>query len=237
MKLNATWLRNPWPMTIWDMAYQYLVRAGQGDAKAKAEVDGIKAAAAQGDPRAAQVKTNFDAVAKMIIKGLPKPSVFVARQRRASPLVRGQQGAATDATVAKLKETIRRQQQVIQQQRQRQLQQQLRKPMEQQVAQTKARAAAAARVAARAQEQQEYQAQVDMLKQQLERRDLEDAVRKQLEDQAAQYEGLLEAAQRGEPTAVPQGTEAELPEAEQDDTPEAYDSGAPGDVEFSNAGD
>jgi len=242
--ISATWLRLPWQMQQWDQAYDYVIKAGGGDHASRVGLGHIKYAAQANNPAAKAVKANFDAVAKLVTAGLPKPSVFVAQQRRKSPLLPGAPGApgtpargaapvAEPAAIRKLAATVKQQQ--------RQLEQQRKGFAAKQRSQAQARAAAAKRVAARRAEQEQYETELEMLRTQLERRDLADEIRAKLEAQAEHYEGLIEALKRpageAEGTAVTEGTAAEQPEAERDDVAEAMDSGAPGDVEFSNAGE
>ena len=249
--ISATWARQPWAMAVWDQAYSYIVRAGGGDAKAKQELENIKLAAAAGNVLGVAVQRNFDAVAQLILKGLPKPSTFVASRRRRSPLLPGGAGqpqtreraAAAAQAAAKLKQGQDVMRRTVTQQQQ-QLARQRAGEQARMVAQAKARSAAALRVEARRAEQEGYENELAMRRQQLERRDLDDEVRAKLTAQAEQYEALIDklatpgavATAATEPSETSEAMAAEQVEAEQDDAAEAYPSGVPGDVEFADAG-
>lgn len=247
--ISATWLRFPWTMPIWDTAYAWLVKAGAGSEPAVKQIEAIKLAAQAGNPVVVKVKQHFDAVAKLVSAGLPKPSVFVAQHRRRSPLLPGGgqssrwQGLAEQRKTM-LEATKRTQEQAAARQAITQQAQQLARQRAAERArmarEAKARSAAAARVEARRQEREGYEAELEMLRKQLERRDLADEIRARLEAQAAHYEALIEKLQTpgtaGEATTTSEAMAAEQPEAVQDDAAEAYPSGASGDVEFNDGG-
>lgn len=240
--LSATWLRQPWPMTVWDMAYSYIVKAGTGDEKAKKELENIKVAAQAGNAQAIPVQRNFDAVAQLILKGLPKPSEFVRSRRRASPLLPGgvvqtrAQAAQAAQAAAKLKQSKDVMRRTVTQQTQ-QLARQRAAEQARMARSATARGAAEARINVRRTEQERYQDELDTVRKQLENRDIADDKRKALEDLANQYEALLEktaipeAAKEPINAVTPEGSEALA-----DDAAEAYPSGAPGDVEFNDGG-
>lgn len=224
VNLEGKWLAASWPMTTWDAAYALLERAGMGDAAAKKELDSIKIAAHGGHPQAVAAKRNFDAVSKLIIKGLPRPSAFVASQAKRK--AKAQQQTAT----------IRKQQEQIKEMKRAQLERARRESLQK-------------KASLRIQQEQEkadveieaIQAERDLLRRQLERRELADDVRAQLEAQAEKYEAVIEELERrksGAPPAatVTEATIAERQEAEQDDSAAAYSSGVPGDVEYNDAG-
>lgn len=232
VKISATWLRLPWTTQTWDQAYQWLHRAAAEEPEAKRELAAVKLAAQAGHPQAAQVKTNLDAVALLVQRGLPKPSVFAAQRRgaRRSPLVPGGgRGASPQAAVIKRQQDEIRRLKAAQIERVRRTQ--LHQQAQQRIAAAKAEGASAA---------QALEAEVEMLRRQLERRDLADDVRAQLEAQAERYEAMIDKLQTPgavtEAATTSEAMAAEQPEAERDDAAEAVDSGAPGDVEFSNAG-
>lgn len=235
--ISATWLRQPWSMPVWDSAYSYITRAGSGDEKAKQELGNIKLAAQAGNTQAAAVQRNFDAVAKLILKGLPKPSEFVRSRARKSPLLPGG-GGAQAATVKRQQEQIRKQrEQIASLQRTSIERAQKGKLMSQ------ARQRVAALKTAHETELQRYEDQLAAVEKMLERRDLADEMRKKLEEQAAGYEALIEKLQQPAPvratepaTETSEAMATEQVEAEQDDAAGAYPSGVPGDVEFADAG-
>lgn len=227
VKISATWLRLPWQMPVWDTAYGWLVKAGAGEARAKQEIENIKLAAQAGQPQAVRVKANFDAVALLVLKGLPKPSVFVAQRRRQSPLVPGSGARGVPAARgAAAQLAAMKRQQIERAQKER-----AHKQVQARFAEEKAKAEA---------EAQGYEAELEMLHRQLERRDLADEVRAKLEAQAERYEALIEKIKTpeaaDEATSTSEAMAAEQPEATRDDAAEAIDSGASGDVEFNNAG-
>lgn len=228
--ISATWLRQPWAMPVWDMAYDFIVRAGSADVKAKQQLDGIKLAAQAGNVQAAAVQRNFDAVAKLILKGLPKPSEFVRSRQRQSPLLPGTQRGKTQAQTA-LAATVKKQQAQLQKQKALLAAQKRESIVRAQKGRLMSQAqAAVARV-------EDQLAAVETV---LQQRDLADEMRTKLEAQAAEYEAEIErlqapvAVRESETTSEPMA--AEQVEAEQDDSAQAYPSGAPGDVEFADAG-
>lgn len=231
--ISATWLRLPWSMPTWDAAYAWLVKAGKADLDALKEIGSIKVAAKAGHPQAVQVKRCFDVVAQLVAKGLPKPSVFVAQHRRKSPLLPG--GGARTATTAQQAALLKRQQEQIKALKRQQIERAQKERLHKQV-----QARFAAEKAAHEAELQQYEDKLAMTEKVLERRDLADEMRAKLEAQAEQYEAVIEKlktpAAAGEPATVSEAAAAEQPEAQQDDAAEAYPSGAPGDVEFNDAG-
>lgn len=238
--ISATWLRQPWSMPVWDSAYSYITRAGSGDEKAKQELGNIKLAAQAGNAQAVAVQRNFDAVAKLILKGLPKPSQFVASRRRASPLLPGGRGAggAQAATIKKQQAQLAKQrEQLAAQKRESVVRAQKGKLMSQ------ARQRVAALKTAHDVELAQIEDQLAAVEKMLENRSIADDMRSQLEAQAEGYEALIEklklpdAVNASEPaTETSEAMAAEQVEAEQDDAAEAYPSGVPGDVEFADAG-
>ncbi len=242
VQINARWLARSWTMPTWDAAYALLESAGKGDKEAKKEIDAIKLAAHGGNADAQAAKVNLDAVSKLIIKGLPKPSTFTASRRRGSPLVPGSGGGAQAqaqrlaATVRKQQEQLRKQQEQLKTIKQQQLERAKRGKL---MSQAQQRVAA---IKSQAQKDKEaLEAELDMVERKLERRDIADDMRKQLEAQAERYEAMIEEIERqkaGAPAAaaVTEATIAERQEAEQDDAAAAYPSAATGDVEFNDAG-
>lgn len=224
--ISATWLRMPWPMPIWDAAYVWLVKAGAGEARALKEIENIKLAAQSGNAMAVQVKRHFDAVAKLVSAGLPKPSTFVAQRRRKSPLLPGGGGPTNVARKQQAELAALKRQQL------------------ERAKKEKTKKAVQARFAAeKAQHEAELvsaENELEMLRKQLERRDLADEIRGKLEAQAERYEAIIDKlgtpAAAAEATTVSEAAAAERPEAEQDDSAGAYPSGVPGDTEFNDAG-
>jgi hypothetical protein len=66
----------PWTPATADAAYELVVAAQAGDDSALAQLDRIRAHAEAGHPRAMEALAKINAVAKMVVKGLPKPSVL-----------------------------------------------------------------------------------------------------------------------------------------------------------------
>jgi len=227
--LSATWLR-PWSMDVWDKAYDVLVRAGAGDLTATKEVASIRLAALGGHPQGTQIKTNFDAVAQLVAKGLAKPSQFTRTHRRSSPLLPS--GAQTPQRLAAAKkvEELRKRKAAMSKQVEEAKKRQLMVQARQRLDFEKQRADA---------ERRSYEAELNMLRHQLERRDIADDIRERLQAQAEQYEARIEALERPTPTTSTEPmapVTPEVMEAEADDAADAYSSGAPGDVEFTDAG-
>jgi len=238
--ISSTWLRQPWSMPVWDMAYDYLVRAGSGDEKAKKELLNITLAGKAGNELIVGIKRNFDAVAKLILKGLPKPSEFVRSRARKSPLLPGARGTTPQmtATVKRQQEQIRKQrEQIAAQKRESIVRAQKGKLMSQ------AQQRVAALKTAHDVELAQIEDQLAAVEKMLENRNIADDMRRQLEAQADGYEALIEklklpdAVNASEPaTETSEAMAAEQVEAEQDDAATAYSSGVPGDVEFADAG-
>lgn len=236
---NKDWRRwtMGWSMETADAAYRLILSAGQGNTEAKGQLDAIKAQAAKGNPTAVKIMTYFGPIAKLVAMNAGLPSQLARKQSQ-----KAQQGQQRVAEVARKKgadmmqATIKRQQLAMQQQ-QRALQAQRLK----QVEEAKRRSAAAKRQAVRLAEQTEYENRIADLEKQLERRDISDAMREQLESQAAAYEDQIEriqAAAKGEPAPAvsPVNDSPIAAEGEAAMDPEAYPTGAqggaPGDVEF-----
>ncbi len=179
------------------------------------------------------IKRNFDAVAKLILKGLPKPSQFVVSRRRASPLLPGGRGASSAQAA-----TIKKQQAQIASLKRTSIERaQKGKLMSQ------ARQRVAALKTAHDVELAQVEDQLAAVEKMLENRTIADDMRSQLEAQAEGYEALIEklklpdAVNASEPaTETSEAMAAEQVEAEQDDAAAAYPSGVPGDVEFADAG-
>jgi hypothetical protein len=206
------------------------VKAGAGDEAAVKQIEGIKAAAAAGHTQWQQIKRNFDAVAKLVLAGKPKPSVFVPQARRASPLLPGGQarrGAPTNQAAL-----IKKQAEQIRALKLAQIERAKKGAL---TAQTKARFEGLK--AAHEVELQQYEDNLAAVQKALENRDIADDMRKKLEEQAEQYEALIEKMKT--PTAANEPVDVVTPEGAEalaDDAAEAYPSGAPGDTEFNDGG-
>jgi vacuolar-type H+-ATPase subunit I/STV1 len=170
--------------------------------------------------------------------GLPTPSEFIRSRLRQSPLLPGARGAAPLAATAK------KQQALITKQRA-QIDSLKRTSIER-AQKGKLISQAQRRVAdlksTQEAELQRYEDQLAAVEKMLERRDMADEMRKKLEEQAAEYEAQIDklqqpaAAVAAETRTTSEPMAAEQVEAEQDDAASAYPSGAPGDVEFAEAG-
>lgn len=66
----------PWTLVTADAAYELVVAAQAGDEAALAQLDRIRAHAESGEPRAMEALAKINAVAKLVVKGLPKPSIL-----------------------------------------------------------------------------------------------------------------------------------------------------------------
>jgi len=211
----ARWFA-PWSWATWDAAYALIVRAGEGDAAAKGALDAIKKNAAEGNAKAKAAKARFDAVAKLVAKGLAKPSEFVRSHR----------GQRPDQHSASLQRPGAAQAQARQQ---RQLEQQRRiaevkRERERAVA---LRRAGHARLAVRRAETEEYEGRVEQLEGAIEQRRRQDELDAALSAQAERYEAELAKNQVPPASGLPEGD---------NENPAPVDIGpsgsAPGDVEF-----
>lgn len=237
--IPARFMAAQWDYPTWDAAYNIINRAAAGEKHSIKFLDDLKLGAAAGNGHAVRVKAGFDAAAGLVTKGLPKPSVFVAQHRRRSPLLPGAPGTppATRPPVAdgRAAALARKQAEEIKALKRQQLE---RAKKEQQRRQVQARFAA--EKAAHEDEIARTKEQLAAVQKVLERRDIADEMRAQLEAQAEGYEALIDKLQTpgaaAEPATTSEAMAAEQPEAAQDDAAEAYPSGAPGDVEFNNAG-
>lgn len=230
--ISSIWLRDPWTMNVWDEAYDWLVAAGAGTERAVKAIADIKLAARAGHPQAVRVKQHFDAVALLVAKGLPRPSAFVAQRRRRSPLLPGGAARPTGAQAALVRKQAEEIKRLKAAQIERAKHERLHRQAQAKVAAVKAEAEV---------EVARIEDQLAAVQKVLEQRTIDDAMRKQLEAQAEQYEAQIEALKRpaGEAAgkgALTEATVAEAQEAQQDDSAAAYPSAAPGDTEFNDAG-
>lgn len=234
IRIPARFLSPTWDMPTWDAAYNIILRAGKGEEMSVKFLADLKTGATAGNVHAVRVKTAFDAAAKLVSANLPKPSTFVAQQRRRSPLLPGGRPAGRGAAQP-LAATVKKQAQQLAEMKRQQLERARRGKLMGQAQQRMDQERAAHDV-----EMANAEAALDMLHRQLERRELADEVRAKLEDQAEHYEAIIEKLKTpsasGEAATTSEAMAAEQPEAEQDDSSGAYPSGVPGDVEFSNAG-
>lgn len=221
--LPGHWHRG-WTIKTADHAHRLIVSAGSGDSQAQGQLNAIRAAAASGDPVAMKVMALFRPVARMVQLNQGSPSTVARKllQRRQS------QPSQSQPVVKRLQEQLKsmRQAQIVRVQKGKlmaQAQQHLQQERAKGIAQVQA---------VQAQWDAEAIALEDKLaatEKQLERRDIANSMREQLEAQAAQYEAeierieaakVLQASPPGEAPAVPPLAEDEAASAE------------PGDVEI-----
>ena len=195
------WLVDPWDAATADAAHRLMVLAtGLSGAStfervaAQRTIAELKKQSNKGNPLAQRAMINFGSITKMVQRGRPVPSVAVL----AMP--------APGTVVARPVGALARQQMQTAAQRQAAKDRQI---LDRHLLAEKTRAAFNATKA-------DYEAQLRDLNKQLERRDWSDETRKQLEDQAAEYEKKLAAMAPG---AAPAPAEPEPGELEADDAP------------------
>jgi hypothetical protein len=194
-----------WSMQTADLAYQLILSAGHGNATAKGQLDAIKALAAKGDATAMKIMTYFTPIAKMVALNLGPPSKLHARRMV---------GVLPRASQLKQQQQLRKMQEELKMRRLAQIQdvkkRSLMTKMKQRMQQDKD-ATAAQLAAAQAQSDAEanmYEDKLAAVQRELENRDVGDAQRQQLEEQAAQFEAEIDrikaerAAQVAPPTAA-----------------------------------
>lgn len=219
-KTTARWFE-PWSWAVWDAAYALIVRAGEGDAKAKGELDAIRKHAARGNKQAVMAKRRFDAVAKLVEKGLSKPSEFVRQHKTQRPDKRSDSLQRPGAAQA-----YQRQEQEAEKKRRERASvihraQALRRA---QMARTQAYEEQLSQADEALAQRDSLIAQRDSIIAQRQQQDILEAA---LDKQAAMYEAKLEAAQQPPASGLPTGS---------NENPAPIDIGpsgsAPGDVEF-----
>ena len=218
--LPGNWHRG-WTIKTADDAHRLIVSAGSGNAQAQGQLRAIRAAAASGDPVAMKVMALFRPVARMVQANTGAPST-VARNLLQKRQSREQQ-------------VIKRQQEQLKAMRQAQVQRiqkgKLMAQAQQRIQQERAKGMAAVR-AMQAQWDAEAIALENKLaaaEKQLERQDLANSMREQLEAQAAQYEAEIERIEAARALqASPPGAPPAMPPLAEDEAA----TGEPGDVEI-----
>jgi hypothetical protein len=211
-----------------DHAHRLIQSAGQGNAAAKGQLDMIKALAAEGDPTAIRLLACFGPIAKMVTRNLGLPSTLQARS--------GVRGTSSQGMAQRQQLQLKRQQEQLKAMRQAQIVRvqkgRLMAQAQQRLQQEQAKGMAQVQ-AIQAQWDAEAIALEDKLaaaEKQLERRDINDAMRQQLERQAAVYEAeiaRIEAAQAAQPALAVAPIAVAQPVAA-----EEAPAGEPGDVEI-----
>ena len=189
------WLVDPWDAATADAAHKLMaVASGLTQASmanrftAQRMIAALKSQSAKGNPLAQRAMIKFGSITQMVAQGQSAPSIVLA-QRSGQPVL----------AVARpqFMEVLKLQQRGAQQ----------KAALDRAILAEKTRAAFNAQKA-------DYAAQIADLNKQLERRDWSDETRKQLEDQAADYEKKLAAMAPGAPAA-----EADPDALEADDAP------------------
>jgi hypothetical protein len=218
--LPGNWHRG-WTIRTADDAHRLIVSAGSGNAAAQGQLNAIRKAAASGDPVAMKVMTLFRPVARMVQANTGSPST-VARNLLQKRKTREQQ-------------VIKRQQEQLKAMRQAQIQRiqkgKLMAQAQQRIAAERAKGMAAVQ-AMQAQWDAEaiaLEGKLAAAEKQLERQDLANSMREQLEAQAAQYEAEIERIESARALqASPPGAAPAVPPLAEDEAANVE----PGDVEI-----
>jgi len=243
-KYNLSRWSGGWSIQTADAAYQLILSAGQENKEAKGQLDMIKSAAAKGDPTAMKIMTYFGPIAKMVALNTGPPSTLAAktlqkRQQKAVLSAKAKQASVMKQTAMRQAQQIKKQQEQLKTMRAAQIQR-----AKQESFHAKVQQRFAAEQAKFDAEAMALEDKAAALEKQLERRDISDAMREQLEGQAEAYEAEIErikAEKAGQPEpalniteSIPSTIEGEA-SMMGEDYPTGAQGGAPGDVEFTEA--